>query len=557
MNIMKNGMPKSSAPPPKKRRNVAEILRQFREKYRDDMSQVAALLGLSFLSALIIQETVDIARFLGTFMLTSLVLLIFYKDIKRYKPLYLKNYKMLVLLCLLITGTLLASRVFAFLHSGMERGLDLPAGGAFIYGLPVPIGSMLVTLVFDFHTAIIFSFVISLLAGIWQNNPLFAVYAFIGSLTAAFCVIRCKKRSALIKAGLAVTAINLLTSAIILVYNSTILTPVAISTFFFAAISGIMVAGVVSLILPVIEYLFGVTTDISLIELLDLDQPLMRNMLITTPGTYHHSVIVGNLAEAAAEAVGANPLLARVSAYYHDIGKMKMPEYFVENQTNNVNRHDKLLPHMSSMILTAHVKEGLELARQYKLPQTVTDIIQQHHGTSVITYFYQKAVDQSAEQKPLKEDYQYPGPKPQTRVAALVMMADAVEAASRTLTDPTPARIAAHVEKIINNIFLDGQIDECELTLKDISEIKRRFTHTLMGIFHRRIVYPEVQRGHQKAEKSATVVAMPVKPQEKPAPLPAPPQGNGHRHPEQPKADTHPPPADREDAQERSQALGP
>jgi hypothetical protein len=199
---------------------------------------------------------------------------------------------------------------------------------------------------------------------------------------------------------------------------------------------------------------------------------------------------VGNLVEAAAEAVGVNPLLARVSSYYHDIGKIKMPEYFVENQSMSASKHDKLTPHMSSMIITNHVKEGVELAKQHKLPQSIIDIISQHHGNALITYFYQKAKELDQGQSPSMDEYKYPGPKPQTRVAALVMMADAVEASSRVLTDPTPARLSALVDKIINHVFLDGQLDECELTLKDISEIKKRFTYILTGIFHKRIDYP-------------------------------------------------------------------
>jgi putative nucleotidyltransferase with HDIG domain len=211
--------------------------------------------------------------------------------------------------------------------------------------------------------------------------------------------------------------------------------------------------------------------------------------MITAPGTYHHSVIVGNLVEAAAEAVGVNPLLARVSAYYHDIGKMKMPEYYVENQAGSISKHDKLSPHMSSMILISHVKEGVELTRQYNLPHMITDIIEQHHGTNLISYFYQKAKNEPGE-NPSEEDYRYPGPKPQSRVAALVMLADAVEASSRVLKDPTSSRIEALVDKIVNHVFLDGQLDECELTLKDISSVKKDFTYILTGIFHKRIDYP-------------------------------------------------------------------
>ncbi|NTU43023.1 MAG: HDIG domain-containing protein [Nitrospirales bacterium] len=489
---MKSGMQKNS--PPRK-----GPLDAIREIDGGSVYKIVALLLFGLLSGVVIQERINIDSFIGTSLITTIILIFFYRDINRYKPSYLKDYKMLFLLGLLITGTLLAGRVFSFFLSGLVKGLELPDGRSFIYGIPIAVGGMLVTLVFDFHTAIIFSFVISLITGIWLDNPFYAVYAFLGSLTAAFSVIRCKKRSAIIKGGIYVSLVNTGVAAVILISQGHLFTPAAESALLFASLSGFMVSSMVSLCLPAIEYLFGVTTDISLVELLDLNQPLMRNLMIAAPGTYHHSIIVGNLAEAAAEAVGANPLLARVTAYYHDIGKIKMPEYFVENQSSTVSKHERLSPHMSSMILMSHVKEGMELGKQFKLPQLVSDIIQQHHGTSLMTFFYQKAIEQQG--VPASQDgYRYPGPRPQTRVAAIVMMADAVEAASRALSDPTPARIAALVEKIINNIFLDGQINECDLTLRDISEIKRRFTHILTSIFHRRIEYPELDpKGPVKA----------------------------------------------------------
>ncbi|MGD8878581.1 MAG: HDIG domain-containing protein, partial [Syntrophobacterales bacterium] len=218
------------------------------------------------------------------------------------------------------------------------------------------------------------------------------------------------------------------------------------------------------------------------------------------PGTYHHSIVVGNMVEAAAKSIEANSLLARVASYYHDIGKINKPQYFVENQAGGENRHERLAPSMSSLILISHVKDGVELAKQYRLGKGIQDIIQQHHGTSLISYFYQKAVDLQEKQKNSKgadvpqvseEDYRYPGPRPQTKEAGLVLLADAVEAASRTLTDPTAARIQGLVQKIINKIFSDGQLDECELTLKDLHQIAKSFIQIIMGISHQRIEYPE------------------------------------------------------------------
>lgn len=548
MKDIKNGTATKSGPT-KKHRDLQAALKEYRQRHLTHLSRVYVLLLLSLVVSLLIMSTMGLDHFFGNVLIAAVLFAVFYKDIRRYKPAYLKDQKMLVLLGLLVAGTLLFSRASEYVLSGLQRGLTLEGDGAYLYGLPVPMGALLVTLIFDFHTAIIFSFVLSLLTGMWLNDPLFTVYTFIGSLTAAFGVFRCKKRSALIKAGLYVSAANTVTTALVLLAKGTLFTSGAPTALLFASLSGVTVAASVSFVLPAVEYFFSITTDISLIELLDIEQPLMRQLMIAAPGTYHHSIIVGNLAESAAEAVGANPLLARVTAYYHDIGKVKMPEYFVENQASGHNKHEKLTPHMSSLILISHVKEGLELAKQYKLPQAVSDIIQQHHGTSLIVFFYKKALEQAQDSLPLQEDYRYPGPKPQTRVAALVMMADAVEAASRSLTEPTPARISALVEKIINNIFLDGQIDECELTLKDISEIKRRFTYVLTSIFHRRIAYPELtpKGAAHKADRG---------PAERGHGEPAAPNGNGQSSQEPAKDTTDIAAENREGAQDRSHLPG-
>jgi len=440
-------------------------------------------------SALLMTDT-SMERFVGGALISFVLLFILYKDIMRYRPSYISNYNMLILLCLMIIGTVVIGRTFGYFLEILSKGLGIVDTDIARYGIPIATGAMFVTLLFDFHTAIIFSFAISLLTGFWLQDALYPIYTFAGSLTAAFSVIRCKKRSALLRGGLYIVYANVLLVLILLLANGELFTVKPGYAVILAVFSGMSVSAIVSLLLPLFEYLFKITTDISLLELLDLNQPLMKTLMIAAPGTYHHSVIVGNLVEAAAEAVGVNPLLARVSSYYHDIGKIKMPEYFVENQSIAPSKHDKLTPHMSSMIITNHVKEGVELAKQYKLPQAIIDIIRQHHGNALITYFYQKAKDQEQEKPVAIDEYKYPGPKPQTRVAALVMMADAVEASSRVLNDPTPARISALVDKIINHIFLDGQLDECELTLKDISEVKRRFTYILTGIFHKRIDYP-------------------------------------------------------------------
>jgi hypothetical protein len=254
-----------------------------------------------------------------------------------------------------------------------------------------------------------------------------------------------------------------------------------------------LISGVIAIgILPVFEYLFKTVTNISLLELADFNQPLLRRMILEAPGTYHHSLIVGNLAEAACGAIGANALLARIGAYYHDIGKLSKPEYFSENQIPSFNKHDDLSPSMSKLVIMNHVKEGSELAEKYRLNPKLADFIRQHHGTSLVYYFYRRALEKFDAAKPVDEEgFRYPGPKPDSKETAVVMLADSVEAASRTLKEPTPANIEDLVYKIINNKFIDGQLDSCDLTLKDLEKISAEFIRILSGMYHSRINYPE------------------------------------------------------------------
>jgi hypothetical protein len=239
------------------------------------------------------------------------------------------------------------------------------------------------------------------------------------------------------------------------------------------------------------------------LELANLDKPILKDLIVQAPGTYHHSIIVGSLAEAAAKAIDVNPLLARVSAYYHDIGKIKKPLYFSENQGGKGNPHDKLSPSMSSLILNAHVKDGVELAKRQKLGKKILDIIQQHHGTSLVSFFYQKAKEKGnpGVESINEKDYRYLGPRPQTKEAGIVMLADAVEAASKTLSEPTSSRVKGLVSRIINNIFTDGQLDDCELTLRDLHYIEESFGRILTGIFHQRVEYPDSQEEHNASKK--------------------------------------------------------
>jgi hypothetical protein len=409
---------------------------------------------------------------------------------------------MLILLGLILLTTIVLGKASEYLLLNFSRGLGFIPHDTILFGLPIALGGMLIALLFDAHTAIIFSFTIALLSGIWQNDINYSFYIFVGSILASFSVIRCKKRHDIIMAGLNVSLANVVTVIIIELLSDKFYPVELLPSVLFAAISGLSVSALVSILLPILEHVFKVTTDITLLEFVDLDHPLMKKLMIHAPGTYHHSIIVGNLVDAASEEVGVNPLLARVSAYYHDIGKIKMPEYFVENQSSLVNKHDKLMPHLSCMVIISHVKDGLELADEYNLPLPIKAAITEHHGTNLISYFFSKAKEGQTD-APSEEDYRYPGPRPQSRITGLLMIADAVEAASRVLTDPTPSRVNGLIDKIVNQVFLDGQLDECELTLKDIHIIRKRFSYILTSILHKRIEYPGFDFNEKKKDSAA------------------------------------------------------
>ena len=247
-------------------------------------------------------------------------------------------------------------------------------------------------------------------------------------------------------------------------------------------------------LLPFVERSFGVLTDLSLLEVGDVAHPLLQELVRRAPGTYNHSINVASLAEAAAEAIGGRGLLVRVGAYFHDIGKMLKPAYFVENQGPE-NRHESLVPAMSTLIIVAHVKEGVELARQYNLPQPIIDLIAEHHGTTLVEYFYRRAAERSQSdpngEGVDEQTYRYPGPKPSTRESAVMMLADAAESASRTLSEPTPARIASLVHELAQKRLNDGQFDECGLTLEELKTVERSLVKSLTAVYHGRVKYPD------------------------------------------------------------------
>ena len=412
------------------------------------------------------------------------------KNIRKFNP----SNKDILLLALL-TVLNFAALKFAFAVSTALGGLFPSVDTASYYYLfPFAASVIIVRIILHSEVALVYCAVCAPLLGIMMNNSLqVVIYALLGGIVGAHGVRQCKERGTIYSAGLKVSVVNMAVALCFHVYGENAFSLQAIYCVAFAFFGGILNAVFVSGIVPLVESLFHYTTDVKLLELANLNSPLLRELMVRAPGTYHHSVLVGNMVEAGAEAINANPLLARVAAYYHDVGKLKKPLYFIENIRDGENRHDKLSPSMSALILISHMKEGVELAREYRIGLPIIEIIRQSHGTSLISFFYLKAKGLEVPGSPPvdERDFRYPGPKPQTREAGLVLLADCVEAASRTLSDPTPARIQGLVQKIINNIFMDGQLDECELTLKNLHEIAKSFNQILAGIYHHRIDYPE------------------------------------------------------------------
>ncbi len=373
-----------------------------------------------------------------------------------------------------------------------------------VYYIPFCAIPMLAMLLFNqLELALIITLACAVaIASITGNNLYFGVLFFIGGISSSLLIRGGRRRIAIIRAGLIAGILQAITLLFIDQFRFGInnISIILYTRYPFFALNGVISSFIVLGVLPVFEYLFKRMTDISLLELADFHQPLLQRMVLEAPGTYHHSLVVGNLSEAACDAVGANALLARVGAYYHDIGKLQKPDYFSENQVIKDNKHDVLSPTMSRLIIMNHIKEGLELANKYRLNPRIIDFIQQHHGNSLVYYFYRRALEDSEGSVEVEEDgFRYPGPKPNTRETAVVLLADSVEAATRALKEPAPKKIEELVHKIINNKFIDGQLDECELTLKDLEKISAVFIRILSGIYHSRVTYPEVMVRQDRA----------------------------------------------------------
>lgn len=368
------------------------------------------------------------------------------------------------------------------------------------YIFPAAMAVMLIKILMEEKSAILVTIILAICGMIMFNegvagtfNVGMGIYIIASGLAGILFLNKRNQRTNILYAGFFISFINIVTILAILYLQNGHYGAKEYGVFILLAIiSGISSAVLTIGFLPFLETGFGVLSTIKLIELSNPNHPLLRKILTEAPGTYHHSVMVANLAESACEAIGANGLLARVGCYYHDIGKTKRPHFFIENQMNMGNPHDRIPPQASKNIIIAHATDGAELLRKYKLPKEIVDIAEQHHGTSLLKYFYFKAKEKGGEVN--ESDYRYPGPKAQTREVAIIGIADSVEAAVRSMNAPTTDQIDSLIKNIISDRLQDGQLDECDLTLKELDIVRNTLSETLKGIFHSRIEYPEMKK---------------------------------------------------------------
>ena len=377
---------------------------------------------------------------------------------------------------------------------------------------PAAVASILMTILFDAEIGLMVTMIVSMLIASFFPGidfRLFLVY-FLGGAAGVFTVGHVRHRREFYRSMIAIPA----TIAAVIIATQNWVSGTSVTgmgyDLFFGALNGFFCPIIAIGLLPVLETVFKITTDITLLELSDLNTPLLREVAVKAPGTFSSVVVVGMLAEAAAEKVGANPLLCRVGAYYHDIGKIQNPEYYIENQSGIANPHDRLSPHMSALILSSHVKDGYELGVKYGLPEAVLDIIRQHHGTSLMQSFYHKALGENPESHLDETNFRYPGPKPQTRESAIVMLADLSEAVGRTIREKSPGRLRTLINTTIQQRYLEGELDESDLTLKDLHLIEESFLPILVSSHHSRIEYPWQQK--QKENKTEEKRSGPRKP---------------------------------------------
>lgn len=456
-------------------------------------------------------------EWVGLVLLASLLAFFVYRYSHYHQRAFRKLTHLHALLVSMLVATQLLSEAILWLARRTTDNLGAPFNRIDVYPYLVPLGAgaMLVALLANGRIATVYSAFGSLLFGAVNGwNAYLMLWAMLVQCAGVYAVSTYRDRAALLRAGLVVGGVGAVAALALDSLQSELgLVPHGVYAAAVAFVGGTVGVGLlISSSLPLLEKLFHVLTDIRLLELSNVNSPLLSELAVKAPGSYNHSLVVGTLAEEAAKAIGANSLFCRVAAFYHDIGKIHKPEYFVENQ-RGVNPHDRLAPSMSALIIASHVKDGIRIAREAGLPEQIIDIIPQHHGTKLMTYFYEKArrnADPSL--GPVQEeDFRYPGPKPQTREAAIFMLADAVEAAARTVDEPTPRRLVELIRKVSDTIVLDGELDACELTFADLTRIREAFLRCLVSMYHHRVDYPGFDfRRPQGTTRSGTAESRPA-----------------------------------------------
>ncbi|MBR4944824.1 MAG: HDIG domain-containing protein [Peptococcaceae bacterium] len=435
---------------------------------------------------------------LGLAILIAMMIVVLRAFMMHFTPKVYRDEKQILLLMLLITATI--SMYDLFLSLTLSSMADRAAQVGYL--IPVAMGTMLITILLDVRLGLVADIILAIFVGLYTESPSFAVVALTGGLVGSLGVATLGQRSDISRAALSISASNACVIIALGMVQNQALDVIAFGVVF--GVSNGLIASIFTMgILPYLENLFGITTSIKLLELANPNQPLLKRLMTEAPGTYHHCIMVGNLGEAAADAIGANGLEVRLGAYYHDIGKLKRPYFFAENQFTGNNPHNSMMPHLSTLIITSHVKDGIEMAKEAKLPPIIIQMIAQHHGDSLVSFFYSKAKEIDPEAK--ERDYRYEQPKPQTKEAAILMMADTVEAAVRSRKNATPGQIEGFIRTLIKNKLNDGQFDECELTFRDLDLIATAFTRVINGIYHKRIEYPQqavemlkLQEGQEK-----------------------------------------------------------
>jgi hypothetical protein len=446
---------------------------------------LVATLSINLLPPDYALRPVDLKQLTGIFLLVLGILTVSGLYLYDYRPYAFSRPSLLLLLGMTFVVFTLIAKVFSI--------LAITNASYWGYLIPAAFVAMLVSLLFDPHLAIMMVISSSIMVGYaTQYSFSYTITALMGGMLAVYATTGISERNELTKAGF-ITGFGIayFAGTAGLLHDTT-------AALFINGVVGV-INGVFSAVLalgtlPFLERQFGIVTPMRLLELSNPNRPLLRRLMTEAPGTYSHSIGVGNLAEAAAEAIGADSLLVRVGAYYHDIGKLKRPSFFVENQMEDESKHENMNPQLSCLVITSHVKEGVDLAKEEHLPQPIIELIDQHHGKGLVRYFYQEARKRGIKEEICDESFRYSGDKPRSREAAILMMADAVEAAAKTIQEPTAAKFESLTKKIVQERMDDHQLDDSDMTLADLGKVTKTFSQILSGVYHKRVAYPDLRK---------------------------------------------------------------